>query len=261
MRTVPALAALLFVTILAGPVVAQRGRGEPEEIQNRTGAFFVDAEAPRVPSGQPIDLAQTEFVRAAVAAGQLSVLYLYDSTDDEEVRGQFERGQFNSQDLGICLRCFHCGRIDVSKDEALKDKFAKQTPMFFVFDEKGKLSGEASMADYRPSISTLSRMLEKAAQGVIKPSLDAFSKQYSAIVREIRQVVTKRTVAQEKRTRAKGDDPESKKKRAEAEKELADLVAEEQKLILRENELLAKMKLPERPANAKRIGAPRWGGR
>ncbi len=248
--------ASLSLALFASDLLAQGGRGRnrrPEEITNRTGAFFTDTAGPATDGDKIADLGTTELVRAAVAAGQLTVLYLHDSKADADVRGEFERQLFAGDELGIELRCFHCGRIDVQKDPALAARYGKKAPLFVVFDAAGKAT-EVAMTGYKPSASQLTKVLEKAASGTIKPSLAAFAKQYGDLVRDLEQGLTKQKQANEKLAKA-GED---KAKRAEAEKDLAALEAEQKKLLAKESELLGKVRLPERSAEAQRVGG--WAG-
>ncbi|MFO1078732.1 MAG: hypothetical protein U1E73_13490 [Planctomycetota bacterium] len=252
MRTLAA--ALMCVSIITTSDLLAQGGGRgrfrrAEEITNRVGAFFSDIAGPTTDGDKVADLATVELVRAATSSNQLAVLYLVDQSDDEDVRGQFERQLFASDEIGIELRCFHCGRIDLAKEKQLKDRYAKKAPLFVVYDAKGKET-EVPMSGYKASASSLQKAIEKAATGTIKPPIAAFAKQYGGIVRDLEQLLNKKKMASEKAAKA-GDD---KQKRAEAEKDIADLEAEQKKLLDEENELLGKMKLPERAADAKRLG-------
>lgn len=250
--------ALLFVDCTAaqggGGGGGGRGRGRPEEITNRVGAFFTDVAGPATEGDKVADLGTIDLVRAAVGASQPTVLYLYDSGDDEEVRSQFDRAVFASDELGIELRCFHCGRIDLSKEAALKTKYGKQAPLFVVFDGKGK-PAELSMAGYKASASGLGKLLEKQAGNSVKPSLAAFAKNYGDLVRDLEQALAKKKLAEQKQARAGGD----QQKRADAEKDVKAAEAEQQKLLDKEKDLLAKNRLPERSDKAVRLGGRGFG--
>ncbi|MEO6595323.1 MAG: hypothetical protein ABIP94_11270 [Planctomycetota bacterium] len=253
-----ALLSLAATVLLADISLAQgggRGRNRAEEIQNRIGTYFTDTNAPTTDGDKVADLATCDLVRAAGAANQATVLYLYNSADDKDVREGFERTLFAADEMGIQLRCFHCGSIDLAKDEALKTKYAKQAPLFVVFDKDGK-PGEVSMTGYKAAGNALEKQLERAAQGVIKPSLAAFAKEYGGFVRDLEQLLNKKKLATEKMTKAGAD----KGKHADAEKDLKAIGAEEQKLLAKEKELLEKAKLPERPADARRLGDRSQGG-
>lgn len=233
-----------------------RFRGRPEEITNRVGAFFSEASAPAAEDGKPVDLARCDLVQAASGAGQPSVLYLFDGGDDEDVRQQFERAVLGSDEIGIMLRCFHCGSIDLQKAEALKKQFAKQAPLFVTFDADGKAAETAAMSGYKASAKALEGALQKAAQGAVKPSLAAFAKDYGNLVRDLEQLLSKQKALKERQAKAGAD----KAKKAEIEKDLAALEKEQQKLLDKERGLFEKVKPVERPASARRLGAPNFGG-
>jgi hypothetical protein len=252
--------------LLAVPASAQggggggggRGRQRPEEIQNRVGAFFDDIHGPATEGDKVADLATTDLVRAAASAEQLSVLYLHNSADEKDVREQFERMLFAGDELGIELRCFHCGRIDVSKEPALKTKYGDKVPLFVAFDKSGKPGEIVSMSGYKIAANELGKQLEKAAQGALKPALATFAKDYGGFVRDLEQALNKKKLARERYAKAGAD----KAKRAEVEKDIKLAEDEEKKLLEHEKEMLEKMRLPERPATAQRVGGGRggWGG-
>jgi len=239
------------VFALSTLVVAQGGRGRqrPEEIQNRTGAFFVTTQGPEAAADAPPVLADADLVRAATSAGQMSVLYLFDGNDDPDGRAQFERALFAGDELGIELRCFHCGRIDLAKDRALAAKYGKAAPLFVVFDAHGK-SIDVAMSGYKPSASALTRALEKTAQGLVKPSLGAWAKDYGGFVRDLEQALARQQNAEERLARAGAD----KQKRAATEKDLQAATAEVQAVLAHEAALLAKVPMPPRAENAERLG-------
>ena len=234
------------------------GRQRPEEIQNRVGAFFTDISGPATDGDKVADLATTELVRAAAGAEQLSVLYLHNSADEKDVREQFERMLFAGDEIGIELRCFHCGRIDLSKEPALKTKYGDKAPLFVVFDKHGQPGEIVSMNGYKVAANELGKQLEKAAQGALKPALATFAKEYGGFVRDLEQALNKKKLARERYAKAGSD----KAKRAEIEKDLELAESEEKKMLAREKEMLEKMRLPERPASAQRLGGGRggWGG-
>lgn len=252
----PLLLGLVAVAVAADPLAAQgRGRGRAEEIQNRVGVFFSDAAAPAAQGDAAIDLAQSDLVRAAAGAGQLAVLYLYDSRDSQDAREQFERALFGGDELGIMLRCFHCGRIDLAGDPALAARHQKQAPLFVVFDQHGKAGEPVSMSGYKASPRALEAQLVKAAQGAVKPSLAAFAKEYGGFVRDLEQVVNKKRIAKERLAKAGND----QQKAQEADKDLTAIEKEEKQLLAREQDLLGKRRLPERPAGARRLGGRAFG--
>jgi len=243
-----------FVTALlltADLAMAQgRGRGRAEEITNRVGAFFGDVKGPLPKGDQAGDLAETDLVRAASGLGQVAVLYLVDSSDDAEVRDQFERTLFSGDELGIMLRCFHCGRIDLRTEPLLAAKFGKLAPLCIAFDKEGKAGDPVSMNGYKAQPKALENALVAAARGVVKPSLAAFAKDYGGLVRDLEQALGKKKIAKERHAKAGSD----KAKKAEAEKDLTAAEKEEQKVLDRERELLGRIELPTRSAEARRLG-------
>ncbi len=263
MRPLPSVTA--FALLCSLPLLAQGGgrfRGRAEEILNRVGVFFSDTrfssdprpasdtKAPPAEGEQAADLAQCDLVKAAAARGQLTVLYLVDDKDDPDARTEFERTLFAGDEIGIELRCFHCGRIDLGSERALAAKYGKQAPAFVVFDKDGKAGEVVGMSGYKPSPKALQAQLERAANSVIKPSLAAFAKQYGELVQNLEQTIAKRKTVNDRVTRA-GDDAG---KKAEAAKDLAAVDKEEKKLRDQETQLLAKYSLPARPADARRLG-------
>jgi hypothetical protein len=259
MQFVSFASAIALSLCLAPEASAQGGGGRwrrPEEITNRTGAFFVDATGPATEGDKVADLGTIELARTAKSANQMVVLYLVDSGDEQDTRDQFEGALFANDELGIELKFFHCAKIDLAKEPALKTKYTKLAPLFVVFDANGK-PAELSMSGYKPSVSGLTKLLEKQATGTVKPSLAGFAKTYGGIIQDLEQVLSKKKQAQQKQAKAGSDQG----KRAEADKDVKALEAEEQKILGKEKDLLGKVRLPERDAKAQRLGAPRWGGR
>ncbi|MCA8951691.1 MAG: hypothetical protein KDE27_19440 [Planctomycetes bacterium] len=260
MRIAALVAGSLAVLSLADTASAQRGGFRmPEEIVQRVGMFFDDVPGPLTEGDKIADLDTVELVRAAVAAKQPSVLYLVDGKADEETRGNFEFQLAKDPELGIELRCFYCGRIDLAENAELNKRFGAEAPLFVVFDEEGKAT-DVSMAEYRPSAAKLKKALEKAGSGAVKPSMAAFTKSYGKFVRELGLLLARKT-AIEGRLKLAGDDEGKRKK---IQKDLEEVDKEEQALLADEEKLLEKTRLPERSKSARRIGErPRgdWGDR
>src|SRR5262245_12412411 len=135
----PALVVLSAILVLRADLAAQGygRRQRPDEILNRVGAWFSDTAGPVPGDGAAVDLASAEFVKAAVGAGHPSVLFVVNGNDDQDVRDQFERALFTDE-IGINLRAFACGRVDLAKEPTLATKYGKQAPLFVVFDREGK---------------------------------------------------------------------------------------------------------------------------
>lgn len=251
MRAVTLFLAVTVPCLFVDVAAAQgRGRGRAEEILNRVGAYFLDVNGPPLDGDKAGDLANVDLVRAAKNAGQLAMLYVVDGSDDEDVRTQFERTMFSGDEMGITLRCFHCGRIDLKSEPTLKAKLGKQAPLFVAFDKDGKPTEILSMAGYKAQPKALETLLAKASPGVIKPSLAAFTKDYGGFVRDLEQALNKKKLLKERYAKAGSD----RQKRADVDKDLAVAEKEEQKLLEQETAMLAKAGLPERPADAKRLG-------
>ncbi|MFY9341038.1 MAG: hypothetical protein WAT39_01020, partial [Planctomycetota bacterium] len=251
MRIVSFVSASLLFACAADLLPAQgRGRGRAEEINNRVGAFFTDTKGPAPEGDKAGDLAKADMVRAAAGVGQLSVLYLVNGSDDADVRDTFERTVLGGDEIGIMLRCFHCGRVDLKDEPALAAKFGKQAPLFVAFDKDGKAGDIVAMAGYKAQPKALETVLVKAAQGTIKPSLTAFAKDYGGLVRDLEQVLNKKKLAKERLAKAGAD----KEKRADCEKDLAGAEKDEQKLVEQESTMLGRIGLPDRPEGARRLG-------
>lgn len=244
------LVAALAAAWLAAPTTAQRGRPRAEEIVNRVGVFFTDTEAPAVDGDKVADLATCPLAHEAAQADQLTVLYLYDGSQDEVARTRFERELFGDDELGIALRCFRCGRIDLAKTPAMLARFGKQAPLFVAIDEDGKTADPVSMAGNKADRGGLRRALDKAAAGALKPPLATFVKDYAKLVGDLEQALRDQQDAEARQGKAGAD----KAKRSAADHDRATATAAAQKLLDKERELLGKLRLPERPAGAQRLG-------
>jgi len=250
------VAALLF----ADTALAQRGgRGRPEEITNRVACFFVDVAPPVGEGAMATELANTDLIRAAAGANQVAVLYLFDGGDAANMREQFEKTMFGNDTIGLHLRFFHCGRIDVAKAPALKSKYGKDLPLFVTFNKEGKQADDAAMPGYKASGNALVKALEKAGNPVYKPSLAAAVKNYSELVRDLEQMIARRKLLEDRQSRTTGDDASAKQKRAAIDKDLKDLDAEKAKLEQKETELIQKLHMPVRDSKAVQLGG--GGGR
>jgi uncharacterized membrane protein YgcG len=258
MRSVLLLSSVLAFVV--AEVSAQRGGGgrdRPEEITNRVGVFFTDVKGPLPAGDKAGELTAVDMVRAGASAGQPTVLYLLDLGEDTgDVRNQFERTLFAADDLGILLRCFHCGRIDLKNEPLLAAKYGKQAPLFVVFDKDGKGGEVVSMAGYKASAKALETQLLKVSQGLVKPSMPAFVKEYGDVVRELENTLAKKKNAKERYARAGAD----KAKKAEVDRDLQLLEKDEEKLLEREKDVLGRITLPTRAEGAHRLGGRNWGG-
>lgn len=255
MRLTSLVAAALAAFTLTQVAAAQRGRfRRPDEVTERVAVYFADTAAPTTDGDKVADLGTAELVRTAAAANQLTVLYLHDGAAPEQVVQQFERELFRDDALGIKLRCFHCGSIDLSKNEALKARYGKEAPLFVAFAADGKAEKEVSMSGYKANAKALEAQLDKAAKGAVKPSLETFAKKYGDLVRELEGLLRKKQQLEAEQARAGGD--ESKKKKAD--KELEELQKQQDKLSEQENKLVQPLRLPARATGARRLGG--WAG-
>ncbi len=276
-RTVRLVSFLAWFALLAAPAVAQgRGGGgggaaggagrmrRAPEIDERVGAFF--ATVPPV-AGAPTDgaeadpktadlLTQLPFVVAAAGSRQRSVVYLYDATASPEAQGQFERALFTDE-VGVALRFFVAGRIDVSAASAgpLRQRYGKQLPLFVAFDAGGKRSGEVSMGT-RPDPKALVALLDRTVGKANQLALPAFVKQYLDVVRDLEQLAVELQQIDDRQQRA---DSADKQKRAELDKERKQNAAAQKKALAAERALLEKVDLPPRAEGSERVG--RGGGR
>src|SRR5262249_27776612 len=158
---------------------------------------------------------------------------------------------FNNDELGIALRAFQCGRLDLSADTALRAKYGAKAPLFVAFDPEGKPQGELLLAGYKANAAQLVQLLEKTAGAVVKPSLQAFVKDYRDVVHDLELIDGRRKVLQDRQGHIDGKSPDAARKRAELDKERKDLDAEQQKIEAREQQLLTSAKLPARNPDAK----------
>lgn len=257
------VAATLLATDLAD---AQRraGRGgrnarqawrRPEEISDRLAVYFKETEGPKTDGEKKVaDLDTIDLVRAAASANQVTVLYLHDGELDERAVRNFEtmlfRADAKGDSLGIKLRLFHCGQIDISKDPALKHRYGKKTPMFIAFDKAGKELKGVSMTGLKPNPGALEGLLDRASKGAFKPTLASFAKKYTKLVQDLEAVLEEKTEAEQDQAKAGND----KAKQNKARKEIETAAKAEQKLLEKEQEMLADMRFPAR-------GNKKLGGR
>lgn len=249
------LALLLVAATLAEPLAAQRGRGRPEAIVERVGCFFTDVQftaAADADAEHPF--ANMAAVQEAKGKEQPVLLYLFDPGSEERKLQQYEQTMFNNDELGISLRCFRCLRLDVTKHPELA-KYAARAPVHVVFAADGKLVGEVAHTGNKAQVSTLVKLLERAASGHVKPPLPVFVKAYRDVVRDLEQMEGKRRALQERRNKLETKDAA---KRAEIDKEMLELKEAERPVLEREKQLLEQAKALPRDPEAKRLGQRRW---
>ncbi|MEZ5966927.1 MAG: hypothetical protein R3F56_24010 [Planctomycetota bacterium] len=243
---------------MSAPAAAQRGGGRQDEFADRYAVHMVDTKLPPI-EGQTDSkerLAAIPLVQQAKKEGHLAFLYLYDSSVDAPKRETFDQIIFGNQEVGIALRCFYCARVDIAGDDDARAKFGRKLPLFVAFNDKGVWAGETSLPGYKAALRSMIGMLEKAAAGHVKPTLEAFSKTYRDTLRELRVVTGNKRMLEQRRARA--DD----KKKAQYDKEAKELAAQEQKLLEAEKTALEKANPPPRHPEAKPFGrAERGRGR
>jgi hypothetical protein len=258
-----ALTALVVVVDVAAQ--GRGGFGPPEAVTNRLGNFFVtvtlpaagaqegeDGDGKETKAGKEDRLGSTTLVEESSAADQPSLLYLY---DDQPKREQFEATLFANESLGIALRCFRCGRVDVTKDDEAMAEFGKHLPLFVAYDAKGKRIGQVEMKDYKATTNALDQLLGKAAKRGTKLSMDAFTKAYRSFLNEVSVLEGRKRDLAGKQERAV-DAPDKLKK---LEKDATELADDEAKLMEQEKKLLADAEIPPRDAKAERVGGRQRG--
>jgi len=267
MRKITLLATVAVALFATDVVDAQRrgGRGggrnwrqqwrRPEEISNRVAVYFKDVEGPETDGEKKVaDLNTIELVRAASSANQVTVLYLHDGELDERAVRNFEtmlfRADAKGDSLGVKLRLFHCGQIDISKDPALKHRFGKKAPLFVAFDKAGKELRGVSMTGLKPNPGALEGLLDRASKQAFKPTLPAFAKKYTKLVQDLEKALKEKSEAESDQAKAGNDKAKQKK----AQKQIEAAAKVEQKLLEKEQEMLADMRFPER-------GNKKLGGR
>ena len=259
MRNLTLISTLAVALFAADTLEAQRRGGgrnrtrRTEEITNRVGVFFTETDAPKTDGDKVADLNTIDLVRAAASANQVTMLYLHDGEAEQSVVRQFESILFRADKtgdvLGIKLRMFHCGQIDISKEPAMKARYGKDAPLFIAFDKTGKELPKVSMRGYKAKASALEGLADKASSGAFKPSLKTTAKKYAKIVEGLEEALKDKKDAEQDATKA-----ENKADRQKAEKQIAAAQKKEDKLLEAEEKLLAKIRQPER-------GSRKIGGR
>jgi hypothetical protein len=266
MRKIPLLLTVAAALLATDVVDAQRraGRGgrnarqawrRPEEISNRVAVYFQEVAGPETDGENKVaDLDTIELVRAATAAEQVTVLYLHDGGLDERAVRNFEtmlfRADAKGDELGVKLRMFHCGQIDISKDPALAERYGKKAPLFVAFDKNGKELKGVSMTGLKPDPGALEGLLDRASKGAFKPTLPSFAKKYTKLLQDLETVLEEKAEAEQDQAKAGND----KAKQNKARQQIEATTKAEQKLLEKEQKMLADMRIPAR-------GAKKLGGR
>ena len=254
----------LAVLALVGDAVAQRGggragrRGPSEEIRTRSGAYFVDVTLPSVAAGAAVALEQCDLVATAVQESSLSLLYLYDASE-AEVTQAFEQTMFGDGELSVALRCFQCGRIDLSRDSALKTEFIKKIPMFIAFDGQGRPAAEAVFRGYKAKPQQLTNALYRAAAKHAKMPMKSFVKRYRDWLKDLVKHEGKERLLEDKRERLLKKNPPPQAELANSVRDQEALTEKKNELLDDERKLLQDAKVPPRPDGARRLGDRRRG--
>jgi hypothetical protein len=261
MRISTLLATLSVALFVADDLAAQRRGGgrsrmgrRPAEITNRTAAYFTEVDAPASQGDKVAPFNSIDLVRAAAAANQITVLYLHDSEASRRIVQQFESALFRTDQsgdqLGLKLRMFHCGQIDISKSPAMKTRYEKDVPVFIAFDKTGKELKAVSMSGYKAKASKLEALLDQASSGAYKPSVKTIAKKYGKIIIDLEKALRAKAKAEQDQTKAGNDKSKAKK----AAKDIEAATKLEDKALEAEEKLLEDLRLPAR-------GEKKLGGR
>ena len=247
---------------VASPVCAQRGRGRGPSpaIRERYGNYFVGTALPTGGEDLESRVSLLPLLQQAAKDERLSVVYLYDSKQDEKKHEQFEQALFNVPQLQVALRSFLCARIDLTQHALTREELEKKTPLFLVVNQKGKVAAEVSMSGYKANASALLSGLTRASRGYAKLNLKSFTKQYQKFLRDFTLLEGRKRGLEQRRQRLAADGGNAAKlKKLEAEEHK--LASEEEDLLTAEKTLLERARIPERPNEAQLVGERRWGRR
>ena len=254
------LCALTVLLVVADAAAAQgRGRGPSEAMKQRSGSWFAAAELGR---GDKLvqRLTASAFVRESNKAGALSLFYVFDSKLDPRKQKMFEQSMFGSPMNSIALRRFRCASIDLANDESARKQLKKRIPTFFALSAKGKFLGKIAFGGYKARPSKLTGMLGKAISKHSKFKLSDWTKQYYDVLQELQNIEGKERSISQRRQQA-GRSSRAKSKLAKLDKEAGTLAKQKDALMAKEEKLVAKAKLPTRPAGAKLLGQRERRGR
>jgi hypothetical protein len=240
-------ATTLLLGLLTSTALGQRGGGRSPAITERFSVYITDA---TVPENAEVEdrFAKIPVVADARAKKELVLLYLVDSSAEAPKREAFEGIMFGSEDLAVCLRCFHLVRVDIAGDAGAQAKYGRRVPVFLPYDENGKVVGDVALTGYKAAITGLMALMEKAAAGHVKPTLSAFSSDYRGLVHDLEVIEQQRKATKDRMGRLNDD-----KKKAALEKDLTGLDAEEKKLLDKEKDMLERAKVLPPDASAKKF--------
>lgn len=186
-------------------------------------------------------------MKEAAKAGNLSLLYVYDTSTDAQKVANFETALFKNENLAIGMKVFRLLKLDVAKDPIAKGVYGTKLPRFIAFDAKGERTDEVYLAGYKASASTLLKALVKAAKGHGTMPLMTFVDKYRSFLNELDKIEGKKGTFQKKKERlAKSG------KAANLDKEEAEIAKEEAAVLEGEKKLLEAVKAFV-PANPPRV--------
>lgn len=246
-RKLSVFAATLVLALASSDALAQRGGGRSPAITERFSVYITDA---KVPEDAAVEdrFAKIPVVADARAKKELVLIYLVDSSAEAPKRETFESVMFGSEDLAVCLRCFHLVRVDIAGDAGAQAKYGRRVPVFLPYDENGKVVGDIALTGYKAAITGLMALMEKAAAGHVKPTLSTFSSDYRGLVHDLEVLDQQRKATKDRIGRLNDD-----KKKAALDKDLTAFDAEEKKLLDKEKEMLEKAKVLAPDAAAKKF--------
>ncbi|MEE2886573.1 MAG: hypothetical protein VX951_03990 [Planctomycetota bacterium] len=253
-----ALVGLLLALSTADTLASQgrERRGPPTAVVERWGTYFTTESLPSLQDLKKGDnrLAATELVRSAAQAGELSLIYLYDSRADQRRLDAFEQTLFKQPKVIVGTRLFKCGRIDIADDSHAIKTYGSSTPSLTLFDKKGKLAGFVSMKGFHITPAKVISAMRKTAKGYAKLTFDGWVRRYNKFLHEMNLMDFRKKAMAARRTRLEGR--EEKRKKLQLRGIIQDeekLEKEEQKLMDSEGKLLELAKVPERDFSAQLV--------
>lgn len=256
-----ALVGLVLALSTANTLVGQGGqgrqrRGPPEAVIQRWGTYFANETLPSLQDLKKGDnrLAATELVRNAAQAGELSLLYLYDSRADQRRLAAFEQALFKQPKVVVGTRLFQCGRIDIAGDSHAIKIYGGSTPSLTLFNKKGALACFVPMKGFHIAPAKVVSAMRKTAKGYAKLTFDGWVRRYNKFLHEMTLMDFRKKAMAARRTRLEGR--EEKRKQLQLRGIIRDeekLEKEEQKLMDSEDKLLELAKVPERDSGAQLV--------
>lgn len=216
----------------------------------RLDASFQPVAAPSYDGGGSVtDYFQSiAAIRKARKAGRLSVLYVYDSSDNAAALTAFEESLFKNEPVAIALKAFALFKLDVSKDGVARDLLRGETPCIRVYDCSGARVATATFANYKPKASDAIQALRRAARNHGAMRLATFVKRYRGFLTRLDKIEAKKKLLADRFARAAGRAAKLRKlerERQRLEKQAATILADERRI------LAAVRSRPAEPTTAK----------